>query len=285
MSPKRILKAKIGELLIERNLITQKQLDTALETQKEQGGYISQHLISLGFVSEINIAECLASQYGFAYLPLSRYVIDPQILKIIPFKLINIYSLLPIEKNGNSLEVAMADPLNEGVIDMLRQITGNDIEVFISTYSEIRQAINSYFSAEIQSVDQANIDSEVLIKEEMLKSFIQVKGYGDGREKRKYKRKDVDLDMIYFLQDKSYKARIKNISYGGLQFITEAFLPVEKNIYTNIICRVLAKDVTISAVVQVIRVEDAGEGQYTIAGFFSFISHEDRLKLTILLLK
>jgi len=98
------LKAKIGELLLERNLISQKQLEKALEEQKDKGGYISQHLISLGYVNEIHIAECLASQYGFAYLPLDRYEIAPQLLKILPFKLINIYSLLPLERSGNSLE-------------------------------------------------------------------------------------------------------------------------------------------------------------------------------------
>ncbi len=231
MSPKRTLKTRIGEMLIERNLISQKQLDRALEEQKEKGGYISQHLISLGFVSEINIAECLASQYGFAYLPLDRYEIHPQTLKIIPFKLINIYSLLPIERSGNSLEVAMANPLNEGVINMLKQVTGCEIEVFISTYSEIRKAIDNYFPEEMQYANQGELDAGGLVKGELLKSFIQVKGYGDGREKRKYKRKDVDLDMIYSLQDKSYKARIKNISYGGLMFVAELFIPVENYIH------------------------------------------------------
>ena len=285
MGPRRVLKAKIGELLLERDLITQKQLDSALEEQKEKGGYISQHLIALGFVNEIHIAECLASQYGFAYLPLARYVIFPQILKIIPFKLINIYSLLPVERNGNSLDVVMADPLNEGVIDMLRQITGCEIEVFISTYGEIRQAIDNYFYTEMQNSGQNKLDAEVLVKEEMLKPFIQVKGYGDGREKRKYKRKDVDLEMVYFLRDRSCKARIKNISYSGLLFTTELSIPVEKNIYTNIVCRILSQEVTINAVVQVIRVEKTGETEYSIAGFFNFITDDDRLKLTILLLK
>lgn len=285
MSPQRVLKAKIGELLIERNLISRKQLGMALEQQKEKGGYISQHLISLGFVNEIDIAECLASQYGFAYLPLARYEISPQILKIIPFKLINIYSLLPAGKTGKSLDVVMADPLNEGVIEMLKQITACDIQVFISTYSEIRKAIDDYFRAEIQDTDQNKLDAEVLIKEDMLKPFIQVKGYGDGREKRKYKRKNVDLAMVYFMQDKIYKARIKNISYGGLLFTTELFMPVEKNIYTNIVCKILTQDVTINAVVQVIRSEKTGETEYNAAGFFSFITDEDRLKLTIFLLR
>ncbi len=283
MSPQRVLKTKIGEMLIERGLISKEQLDTALAQQREKGGYISQHLISLGFVGEIHIAECLASQYGFAYLPLDRYQIAPQALEAIPFKLINIYSLLPIEKGGNSLDVVMADPLNEGVIAMLKHITGCDIEVFISTYSQIRQAIDTYFHAEMQDASRGKLDAVELIKEDMLKSFIQVKNYGDGREKRRYKRKDVDLDMTYFLQDKSYKAKIKNISYGGLLFTSELFIPIEKNIYINIVCRILTQNVDISAVVQVIRVEKTEETRYSIAGFFNFITEDDRGKLELLL--
>jgi len=285
MSQKRILKAKIGELLLERNLISQKQLEKALEEQKEKGGYISQHLIALGYVNEIHIAECLASQYGFAYLPLDRYEITPQLLKILPFKLINIYSLLPLGRSGNSLEVVMADPLNEGVIDMLRQVTGCEIEVFISTYSEIRNSINYYFPVEIKNKNKEEFDASGLIKGEMLKSFIQVKGYEDAKEKREYKRKEVDLGIIYFSQDKSCKGRIKNISYGGLMFVSETFISVEKNIYANIVCKILLQDVTINAVVQVIRVEKLQENppKYSLAGFFNFISDEDRLKLTILL--
>lgn len=283
MSPQRVLKTKIGEMLIERGLISKEQLDTALAQQKEKGGYISQHLISLGFVSETHIAECLASQYGFAYLPLDRYQIASQALKTIPFKLINIYSLLPVEKGRNSLDVVMADPLNEGVIDMLKHVTGCEIEVFISTYSQIRQAIDTYFPVEMQEASLDKLDAVDFIKEDMLKSFIQVKDYGDGREKRRYKRKDVDLDMVYFLQNKSYKAKIKNISYGGLLFTSELFIPIERNIYTNIVCKILTQNVDISAVVQVIRVEKTGEARYSIAGFFNFITDDDREKLTLLL--
>lgn len=294
MSPQRVLKTKIGQMLIERNLISQEQLDQALAQQKEKGGYISQHLISLGFVNEVNIAECLASQYGFAYIPLNNYAISAEVLKLIPFQLINIYSLLPLEKAGNSLEVVMADPLNEGVIDMLRQITNCEIQVLISTYSQIRAAISLYFPDELSYSLKKKFDVEELIKKNMLNSFIQVKTYSGNKENRKYKRKDVDLEMLYFLQNKSYKGKIKNISYGGMLFITDLFIPVEKNIYTNIVCRIFTQDVTINAVVQVIRVEKisvkepGGAEQpesfkYSVAGFFNFITDDDRLKLTILL--
>jgi len=283
MSPQRVLKAKIGELLIERNLISKEQLNLALEEQREKGGYISQHLISLGFVSEIHIAECLSSQYGFAYLPLERYEITPQILSIVPFKLINIYSLLPIEKSGNSLDVAMADPLNEGVTEMLKHITGCDIQVYVSTYSEIRQAIAMYFRSELENINLDRQDAQDAIKEDILTTFIQVKDYGTGKEKRKYKRKEVDFEIVYFLQDKSYTGKIKNISYGGLLFTTDIFIPIEKNIYANIVCKILTQSVNINAVVQVIRVEKTPDAKFSIAGFFNFITDDDRMKLTLLL--
>lgn len=98
-----------------------------------------------------------------------------------------------------------------------------------------------------------------------------------------YGRKNVDLDMVYFLQDKSYKAKIKNISYGGLLFTCELFIPIEKNIYTNIVGKILAQNEDISAVIQVIRVEKTEEARYSIAGFFNFITDDDREKLELLL--
>ena len=294
MSVRRTLKIKIGELLIERNLINQAQLEKALKAQNENGGYISQHLISLGFVSEENIAECIASQYGLAYLPLANYEIIPEILKIIPFKFVNIYSLLPVDRIGSTLSVVMADPINEGVIDMLKQITGCDIQVFISTYTEIRLAIEKYFPKEIQNADQSELDEGAMFKGEVLKSFIQVQNFSNGQEMRKYKRKECNLEMVYFFQDKSYKAQIENISYGGISFITDISIPIERTIYTNIACKILLENVDIHAVVQVVRLEKIEESssmgsvevspqKYHIAGFFSFIINEDRTKLVMLL--
>jgi hypothetical protein len=295
MSTQRVLKAKIGQLLIERKLLTNEQLQAALEAQKENGGYISQHLISMGFVSAENVAECLADQYGFAYLPLANYEIDPEILKIIPFKLVDIYSLLPVEKIEDTLNVVMADPLNEGVIDMLRQVTGCKIQVLISTYTDIKHAIGRCFSKEIKEADQNKLRKEELFKEDILGPFIQVKGFWSGEERRKYKRKKANLDMVYFFQDKQYAAKVENISLGGLAFIAEVSIPIEKTIYTNIVCKIHKENTTFSAVVQVLRAEEIkdstpsdsryeeGPRKYSIAGFFNFMADDDRKKLSLLL--
>lgn len=191
MSPQRVIRKKIGELLVERNIITEEQLKIALEEQKRKGGYISQHLISLGFAKEFDISNCLASQYGFAYLPLKNYNIPSEVLEIIPLKLIKIYSIFPIDKVDGVLTVAMADPLNDGVIEMLKQITNCQIQVFISTYSELNKAINKYFGPRLKELDTATFNGEDLLKEDIAQPFIQTLAYS-GPERRKYKRKKLN---------------------------------------------------------------------------------------------
>lgn len=116
----RTLRRKIGELLIERRVITHEEFDQALEEQRQKGGYISQHLIALGFATEHDVAVALSNRYDFAYLPLKLYTIPRAVLSLVPLKWARLYSLIPIDKIGNTILVTMADPLNEGVIRMIQ---------------------------------------------------------------------------------------------------------------------------------------------------------------------
>ncbi len=281
-------------MLEERDLISGEQLAKALKQQKENGGYISQHLISLGFVSEKVIADCLANQYGFAYIPLADYALSPEILKLIPFKFIDIYSLLPVEKMGNVLSVAMADPLNEGVIDMLKQITKCDITVLVSTYSEIRAAIAAILPSQLKSIKDTEKKKTELLEKEILSSFIQVKGFDQKKEQRKYRRFEVNLNMIYYLRDKAFSGIVTDISYNGITFTSDMFLPIEKNIYVDIISKINLQEIEISAVIQILRVEtaersgkpgpsDQKEQSCNISAFFNFLTDEDRVSLATFL--
>jgi hypothetical protein len=289
MSPQRVIRKKIGELLIERKIITKEQLSKALQEQQVKGGYISQHIIAMGFATEFDIAHCLSSQYGFPYLPLKNYSIAASILEIIPFKFIKIYSILPIDKLGDVLTVTMADPLNDGVIEMLKQITNLDIEVFISTYSDINHAISRYFAHRLREIDKYVIDEEDLLKEGITRPFIQTVSYS-GMERRRFTRVDVELDMTFFLQGEAFKAKIKNICFIGIFFICDSFIPLD----TNILSKIKIKDKFMDAVIQIARVEKIKEFQqvesyeitlwkYGIAGFFNFITDEDRKRLAIFL--
>ena len=146
MSPlKRIISKQLGELLIERKIITPRQLEEALEIQKQRGGLIGEILVILGFAKEEQIAQALTAQFGFPYLPLTNYEIDPLVTGLVPENVSRQYCLIPIDKIGNSLSIAMSNPLNIQAIEDLELITNCKIQTFVSTATDIKKAIEKYY--------------------------------------------------------------------------------------------------------------------------------------------
>ena len=142
---RRIIHKQLGELLIERGIIDERQLEKALSTQKEKGGLIGELLVELGFAREEDIAQALTAQYGFPYLPLSNYEIDPEILKIVPARVARQYLLIPIDKIGDNLTLAMSNPLNIHAIEDIEMLSGCKVQTFVSTSSDIKKAIEKYY--------------------------------------------------------------------------------------------------------------------------------------------
>jgi type IV pilus assembly protein PilB len=146
MTIRRIINKQLGELLIERGLISREQLESALKMQKEKGGLIGELLVELGFVQEEDVAQAITTQYGFPFLPLANYEINPEVIKIIPLRVARQYFVLPIDKIGNNLTVTMSNPLNVQAIEDVELLTGCSIQTFVSTSSDIREAIEKYYS-------------------------------------------------------------------------------------------------------------------------------------------
>ena len=136
----------LGEILIERGVIKRDQLAKALEFQKENGGLTGEVIVKLGFAKEEDIAHCLSLQYGFPYLPLENYEISEEAVSIIPKKVSSHYCLISIDKIGNTLTIAMANPLNTQAIEDLEDITGCDIQIFVATPSDIRKCIEKFYN-------------------------------------------------------------------------------------------------------------------------------------------
>ena len=130
---------------MERGIITEEQLDKALVTQKQSGGLIGEILVSLGFAKEEDIAQALTGQYGFPYLPLSNYDIDPEMANIVPARVARQYMLMPIDKIGNNLTVAMSNPLNVQASEDVELISGCSVQIFVSTSTDIKKAIEKYY--------------------------------------------------------------------------------------------------------------------------------------------
>ena len=145
MPVRKILNKQLGELLIERGIISDEQLAKALALQKEKGGLIGELLVELGFAKEEDIAQSLTAQYGFPYLPLSNYDINPEIINIVPGRVARQYLLVPIDKIGNNLTLAMSNPLNVQAIEDVELLSGCSVQTFVSTSSDIKKAIEKYY--------------------------------------------------------------------------------------------------------------------------------------------
>ncbi|MBI4336093.1 MAG: hypothetical protein HY589_05505 [Candidatus Omnitrophica bacterium] len=137
----------IGEILIERGLIKLEQLDKALKIQKDKGGLIGEILVDTNVISEDDIVQALAAQYGFPYLPLHDYDIDLSISKSVPEHIANYYCLIAVDKIENTITVAMADPLNSNAVEDVEYTTGCKAQPFIAKASEIRSMIKKCYAS------------------------------------------------------------------------------------------------------------------------------------------
>ena len=153
------LKERLTEILINNNLISKEQLNQAIEFQKQKGGRLSDIIIELKFIKESELVTTLSEGLGFPLIDLKRYKIDYDIVKIIPPNVARHYQIIPVSKMGDTITVAMADPLNIFAIDHVEALTGYKIHPIISTSQDILQAI------ELSHPDTAKGIIEGLVKE------------------------------------------------------------------------------------------------------------------------
>lgn len=142
---KRVITKRIGEVLLERGVIDRRQLEEALQRQKAGNSLLGDVLVEMGYATEEAIALALTAQYGFPYLPLDNYEIDHGLTEVIPEQLARRYCLIPIDRIGNALTLAMADPTNVQAIEDVELLTKCMVQTFVSTPSDIGKAINRHY--------------------------------------------------------------------------------------------------------------------------------------------
>ena len=153
------LKDRLQQVLIKNNLIKKEDLSRALAEQKEHGGELSKILIKMGLISEEELNLLLSQVLGLPQIDISRFKIDPQVVKIISKEIALNYQIMPISKIGNHLTLAMADPLNIFAIDNVRALTDLTIDPIISRSKDIQQAIETYYT------DDSHSSFEQIIKD------------------------------------------------------------------------------------------------------------------------
>lgn len=140
---------RVGEILIKEGLITEADLERAIEYQKKNGGKLGDVLIAMGLVTEKEIAAALGKQLGIPYVSLSSGGLKPardqNLEKLIPEEIARKYLVLPISRTYNSLTVAVVDPLDFITIDNIKKLTGCEINPVITTRAELLQAIDEFY--------------------------------------------------------------------------------------------------------------------------------------------
>ena len=165
------LKDRLTEILINNKLITAEHLQQALKVQMNKGGKLSDIIVELKFIKESELINTLSESLGLPLIDLKRFKIDLEIAKIIPVEIARHYQIIPISKMGDTITLAMADPLNIFAIDHVQSLTGFKINPIISSVADINQTIElSYPDTSKGIIDdlvkEMTVSSIELIKEE-----------------------------------------------------------------------------------------------------------------------
>jgi len=140
-----ITQDKLGEILVREGLITQEQLRKALLEQKNSGMRLGYTLVKLGFIEETEVSKMLARQYRMPAVDLSRFEVDPKILRLLPPDIASKHTVLPLKREGRTLTVAIADPNNVTAIEDIKFITRCDVFPVIAGEYTLRNAIDRYY--------------------------------------------------------------------------------------------------------------------------------------------
>ena len=143
-----VYRKRLGELLVEKGIITREQLKEALALQKSTGKKLGEVLISQNLISEAQMAEVLQEQLGIPFVDLNKVTLEPKLAEYIPFMLAKRHTLIPIKEENGKLYIAMEDPLNFAAVDDVKRVSKMDVVPLISFGEAIKNAINRLYGME-----------------------------------------------------------------------------------------------------------------------------------------
>ncbi|MEK6607627.1 MAG: type IV-A pilus assembly ATPase PilB [Myxococcota bacterium] len=137
--------SRLGDLLVRENLLSPSQLQRAQEEARKSGKRLGEILPRLGYIAENELTSFLSKQYGVPSINLAEYEIDPEIIRLIPKDVAKKHMVVPINRAGSALIVAMSDPSNIYAIDDLKFLTGYNMEIVVAAETAIIEAIAKYY--------------------------------------------------------------------------------------------------------------------------------------------
>ena len=145
---------QVAELFIEQHVLQPSQAEDVLNEANLNGKTIIQAMVDSGFVDETAFYHTIADALGAEYVDLGDNEIPPTILKLIPSGLARLHRALPIGLSGNTLRVALADPLDPRAAEDLRFALGKDVDVVVAPTEQIDNRIKEYYGADTTSMEE-----------------------------------------------------------------------------------------------------------------------------------
>ncbi|MCZ6550646.1 MAG: type IV-A pilus assembly ATPase PilB [candidate division NC10 bacterium] len=142
-----VASSRLGEMLVKSKLISDDQLKKALTQQSSGGGRLGSNLVKLGYLSEEDITSFLSKQYGVPSINLAHFEIDQSVIKLVPAEIAQKHMVIPINRKGNVITVAMADPSNIFAIDDIKFLSGFKVEPVVAAETSIKNAINKHYDS------------------------------------------------------------------------------------------------------------------------------------------
>jgi len=138
--------SKLGEMLVKAQLITDSQLDEVMKIQRREGGKLGSIVVRAGFCSDQDIVSFLGMQYGVPAADLEQWPpIDPGVIALIPKDLAQRHKVLPLQRTGNVLTLAMSDPTDIFAMDDVRFHTGYNVDPVVSSEMGLARAVEKYY--------------------------------------------------------------------------------------------------------------------------------------------
>jgi type IV pilus assembly protein PilB len=152
---------RIGQILVDLGFLREDRLEMLLEEQQQRPGEMLGHIaVSMGLISDDQLAQGLAEQMGMQVVSLGDAAISPEVLAMITEPMAQLYRIVPLTFEDNTLTIAMCDPQKLQILDELRTFLGYDIKAMVCTEKDMLRALERYYTVGGESVEMLIADME-----------------------------------------------------------------------------------------------------------------------------
>lgn len=158
---------KLGELLIREDMITREQLEEALQEKQASDRFLGEILVGLTYITEDDLIGFLVRQCRIPHLKLSNFQVSPDIAELIPAEICEEHKLIPIDKLGSLLTVAMVNPIDIDALEKIKNVVEFRIKPILCSWADFRNLFEKLYGPEQRKISREFDDIPELIDEDI----------------------------------------------------------------------------------------------------------------------